>query len=425
MKIALIVEEFPSLSQTFVLNQIIGLIERGHEVDIFGAIPKAQPKIHPDVEKYHLLERTYYQQRIPGNYFLRLLKGIGLLLTNFHKDPMVVVRSLNVINYGRQAASLRLLYQTIPYLGKKSYNIIHCHFGHNGRKILVLRELGLLQGKLSVTFHGVDVSKRIQIQGDRIYDELFAKAELFLPISDNWKHKLIKLGYDEKKIIVHRMGIDCEHFSFIPRRLHPDGKVRLVTICRLVEKKGVEYGIRAVAELAKTQPNIEYHIIGDGRLKNQLQQLVLELNVGNLVKLHGWQQQSEIINFLKSSDIFLAPSVTSREGDQEGIPVVLMEAMARGLPVVSTQHSGIPELVKDGVSGFLVPERDVDGLVEKLNYLIEHPEVWSEMGRAGRMYVQEHHDIHKLNDRLVEIYQELYRGQKTEYSSQERNPCSC
>jgi colanic acid/amylovoran biosynthesis glycosyltransferase len=102
--------------------------------------------------------------------------------------------------------------------------------------------------------------------------------------------------------------------------------------------------------------------------------------------------------------------VTTENGDQEGIPVALMEALSQGLPVLSTQHSGIPELVQDGKFGFLVPERDVDALAEKLEYLIEHPELWPKMGRAGRDYVARHHDINRLNDQLVNLYQRLLNG---------------
>lgn len=162
----------------------------------------------------------------------------------------------------------------------------------------------------------------------------------------------------------------------------------------------------------KTYQNIEYNIVGNGPLMENLQQLIETLNVSNSVKLVGWRQQLEIIDLLKSANILLAPSITSKSGDQEGIPVTLMEAMATGLPIVSTQHSGIPELVENGVSGFLVPERDVDALIEKLGYLIEHPNIWSAMGKAGRAYVEKHYDINKLNAQLIEVYRHLQSSQK-------------
>jgi colanic acid/amylovoran biosynthesis glycosyltransferase len=120
--------------------------------------------------------------------------------------------------------------------------------------------------------------------------------------------------------------------------------------------------------------------------------------------------QNECLKLYQEANIFILPSVTSDNEDQEGTPVVLMEAQAMGLPVISTFHSGIPEVVVEGKSGFLVPEKDVDALAEKLEGLIEHPEIWPEMGRYGRKFVEERYDIKKLNQQLVEIYQNLISG---------------
>lgn len=154
MKIALLAGGvFPSLSKTFIINQITELIDRGHEVDIYAAEPDTQNIVHPDVEKYNLWNRIYYD-RVPQNSLVRLLKTPGILLANFYREPTVILRSFNIFKYGKQALSLRLFYQAIPYLGKQPYDIIHCHFGYNGLKGQALRELGVLQGKLIVTFHG-------------------------------------------------------------------------------------------------------------------------------------------------------------------------------------------------------------------------------------------------------------------------------
>jgi glycosyltransferase involved in cell wall biosynthesis len=180
---------------------------------------------------------------------------------------------------------------------------------------------------------------------------------------------------------------------------------------RLAEKKGVEYGIRAVSEALKKSQHVEYKIAGDGPLKGKLQSLIAELKVGDKIELVGWKSQGEIADLLEKSDILLAPSVTTENGDEEGIPGVIMEAFAHGLPVVSTCHASIPEVVKDGESGVLVPERDVDGLAEKLKFLIAQPGLRAAMGRKGRDFVDEHYNIEKLNDRLVEIYQGLSLGE--------------
>lgn len=413
MRIAFIVYVFPKLSETFILNQITGLIDRGHAVDIFAHRRDDTSKMHPDVTKYRLLNRTHYSPLLPKNKILRILKGILLVLANLHKGPLVLLRSMNVFKYGRQAASLRLLYLSIPFIQREcNYDIIHCHFGPNGLRGGRMRDLGAIQGKLITTFHGYDMSSYVRQQGNDVYNNLFDKGDLFLPISERWKSRLIELGCDENKILVHRMGVDSGKLSLSMPESGNVKQIRILTIARLLEKKGVEDGIRAVSKLSSKYDNFEYNIVGDGPLREQCDRLIAESRMGDTIHLLGWKDQEEVYDLIVNSHIFLCPSVTSTNGDQEGIPVSLMEAMEVGLPIISTRHSGIPELVKDSISGFLVPERDVDALAEKLIYLIEHPEIWPEMGRAGRAYVEANYDINKLNNRLVEIYQELLENER-------------
>jgi len=411
MKIAFIVNEFPSLSQTFVLNQITGLIDRGHAVDIFADYPGPTSKFHEDVKNYHLNERISYPIAIPKNKVRRLFQSFRFIFKLFRKNTWPIIHSLDIFKYGRKAASLTLLFQIIPFLEKGPYDIVHCHFGPCGNFGALLKDLKATKGKIITTFHGYDLSKYLHSSKNGVYEYLFGKGDLFLPISGNWQEKLIELGCNQEKIVVHRMGIDATKFAFNPRKPKFEDNVQLVTIARLVEKKGVEVGIQAVATVLKKFPNLEYKIIGDGPLKNQLERLIEDLKIGVSVQLLGWKEQDEVVEIMKSADILLAPSVTSHDGDQEGIPVVLMEALAQGLPVVSTYHSGIPELVQDENSGLLVRERDVNGLVDKLEYLLVHQEIWAEMGKKGRSQVEKNYEINKLNDQLVDLYRKLLNGE--------------
>ena len=405
MKIAFIVTEFPKLSETFILNQITGLLELGHEVEIFAFYNPKEKKVHDDVEKYRLMERVHYFN-IPDSMIKRALKAIFLIITNFHKSPIKILKSLNVFKYGKKALSLKLLYVVVPFLGKK-FDIIHCHFGPNGIIGAYLKEVGI-NSKLITTFHGYDMSMFISSHGEDIYKNLFLKGDLFMPISEHWKKKLIEMGCEEGKIIVHRMGIDVEKFEFSERR--KTGTIKILSVGRLVEKKGHEYAIKALAKVVnKNGKDIIYRIVGDGPLKDKLMSLAEELGIEDCVEFMGNVEDEELLKLYKESHIFILPSVTASDGDQEGIPVVLMEAQAMGLPVISTYHSGIPEVVIDGKSGFLVPEKDVDALAEKMEFLVEHPELWSEMGRHGREFVEKHYDIRRLNKRLVEIYRNLIR----------------
>ena len=406
MRVAFIVHHFPSLSETFILNQVTGLLDRGHEVDIYTEAPGNLKKIHPDVIKYRLLERTYYLPSIPGNLLWRLIYGIKLLPKNLILSPTVTLQALNLFRHGSLAASLRLLYSVTPTL-TEPYDIIHCQFGTQGFRGIWFRIANCPQAKLITIFRGHDISRFVKEQGAEIYQELFQAGDFFLANCEFFRQKAIRLGCPPEQITVHFSGLDVSKFIFKPRFLSLNDKIRVVTTGRLVEKKGIEYVIRAVAHLAKQYPMLEYHIIGEGPLRSDLEQLIQSLEVSHVVKILGWKTEHEIIEILDQSHIFVAPSVTSQEGDQDAPINVLKEAMAMGLPVISTHHGGIPELVEHGVSGFLVPERDVETLVERLSDLIEHPECWEAMGRAGRLFVETHFDLDVLNDRLVALYQKL------------------
>jgi len=407
MKVAFIVGRFPALSETFILNQITGLLDMGYDVEIFAQVNPNEKKVHSDVKKYHLIERTHYFS-MPRNKIKRILRAVYPIITNFHKGPIKTMKSLNIFKYRKKALSLTLLYLLIPFLDKK-FDIIHCHFGPNGIIGSLLKEIGV-EGEIITTFHGYDMSTFILSNGSDVYKDLFLNGDLFLPISEFWKKKLVKLNCNEKKIMVHRMGINFKKFKYSERKIQPGEPVKILTIGRLVEKKGHEYAIKAIAKIVKKHKNLAYIIAGDGSLRGKLESLVSELGVGNYVKFLGVVEQNEVIKLYKQVHIFILPSVTANNGDQEGIPTVLMEAHATGLPIISTYHSGILEVVINAKSGFLVPERDIDALVEKLQYLIEHPELWSKMGRFGREFVEKHYNIKKLNQRLVEIYQNLIEG---------------
>jgi len=409
MKIAFLLGQFPVLSQTFIVNQIVGLIERGHRVDIFALEGWSdEAKVHPQVEKYHLLENTFDAPKPPENYGFRFLNALVLILKYGYKDPKMMLRSLNGFRYGKRLLSLRTLYATIPFLGGRDYDIIHCQFGVYGLQGMMLQKIGAISGQLVCSFRGFDVSQYPRQCGQQVYHSLFEETDVFaLANCEFFRQRVIELGCPEHRIIVHGSGTDCRQFAFAPRQKPSDGKVRIITIGRLVEKKGIEYGIRAIAQLTKTKPNLEYIIIGDGELRPALQQLIVDLGVENWVRLIGWQEQREIISLLERSHIFIAPCVTSKDGDQDAPVNTLKEAMAMGLPVISTWHGGIPELIEDGVSGFLVPERDAGAIAERLSHLIDRPELWPEMGKAGRDRVQEKYDINKLNDELVKIYRRL------------------
>jgi colanic acid/amylovoran biosynthesis glycosyltransferase len=396
-----LVDPFPALSETFILNQITGLLDRGFDVRILAA-RSAQPFAHADVTRHRLLERARWWSPIPRGRLARAAGGLGRLV----RGGAPALRALDRARYGHRAARLELLYWASDLGDGYESDIVYAHFGWNGLVAAMLADLGLLRGRLVTAFHGADLSWQVQASGPEHYQLLFERGELFLPVSEHWKAKLVALGADPARVAVHRMGIDCGRFAFRERR-HEGGPARLITISRLVEKKGVEFGLRAVAALAGRGLDVRYDVVGDGPLRASLTALAASLGVAERVTFHGWLEHEAVRDLLDRSHLALAPSVTAADGDQEGIPVSLMEAMALGLPVVTTRHSGIPELVEDGLSGVLVEERDVEGLAGALATLVARPELWPRMGRAGRERVAERHDIGRLNDRLADRFTAL------------------
>ena len=249
--------------------------------------------------------------------------------------------------------------------------------------------------------HGVDVSEELRRDPDS-YRELFAEGDLFLPISEVWRDKLLEAGCPPEKTVVHHMGVDTERYRFQPRHHSEGAPVNLLTVGRLVERKGLAAALRAVAGLAAEGVDARFTIVGDGPLRPELEALRDELGLQEQVRFLGWKDQENVVELMQRCDILLAPSRTTESGDQEGIPVTLMEAMASGMIVVSTWHSGIPELVEDGVSGVLVPERDIETLTDVLlRIVLEEGEAWPLVGEAARDKVYREFDVNNLNAVLV------------------------
>lgn len=397
MNIAFIVDEFPSVSQTFVLNQITGLLERGHRVDVFTHELKAGEQRHPDVERFGLLERTH-RLSCPINRWTRAVRGAGLCLRHARTNARAVLGSLNVFRYGRTASSLTLLFQAAPFF--RRYDILHCQFGHNGRLGAIIKKLGL-QRKLVVTFHGYDIRAALESDG-ALYGELWDQADCLIAISDYNRDHLLRFGGDPEKIVYHPNGIDCKRFSFKRAAARPRQAVRVLSVARLVEEKGLEFGIRALHRVKDRAPGeLQYDIIGEGPLRGRLQRLIAELGLSEQVRLLGAKSQDEVIQALRGSDILLAPSLA------EALPVSLMEAHAVGLPVLATHVGSVNQIVQDEVSGFLVAPGDTAALSRRLSELVEDPAKRVRMGRRGRCHVEQHFDIDRLNDRLVCLYQQL------------------
>jgi colanic acid/amylovoran biosynthesis glycosyltransferase len=406
MRVAFFLEGFPRLSETFILSQITGLIDRGIEVDIYAARPEPGTLTHPDVGRYDLLSRTHYHERPSDQLVSRNLRNLRLMARRVSADPIAVPKLLRLARHASMDTWLSPLYDAHPAARQRSYDIVHAHYGRLGTRAVMLRELGWMAGKVVTSFHAYDISSYVRDRGPGVYDLLFSRGDLFLPISLHGERKLLGLGCPKERLAVHRMGIDCRDLPFRRPRGGAGEPTRFVGIGRLVEKKGFEYLIDAFAK-SRARPRATLTLVGDGPLRNALRQRVADLELTQSVRLIGWQIQPVVRQLLVDSDVLVAPSVTAVSGDEEGIPVAIMEAMATGLPVISTWHAGIPELVNDGVSGLLVPERNCAALTTCLDTLHENRGLWPGMATAGRKIVESEYDVNSLNDELVRRYERI------------------
>lgn len=287
---------------------------------------------------------------------------------------------------------------------ENNVKLLHAHFGTEGYRYLKLKEN--MKIPMITTFYGFDVSKIPKIpQWKKNYIKLFQEGDLFLTEGNNMKNELIKLGCPENKIIVQHLGVDLNKFKFKPRTLSYDDNVTVLIAGSFREKKGIPYAIQAYAKVKEDHPDIKLRILGDGPMREQIEALIEKLGISSSVTLLGYKPHDVFLDEAMNAHIFMLPSITAQNGDTEGgAPVAILEAQATGLPVISSYHADIPEVVIDGESALLAPEKDVERLTNHLEYLVEHPDVWSKMGQAGRKHVERVYDVMVQVRKLEGIY---------------------
>lgn len=406
MKLTFFTMRFPVASETFVLNQVTHFIDAGYDVEIISVFPGDLVNRHGAFDEYGLAAKTHYllpEEKISLKD--KLGQRLKLVLPKITKVSLL--RSLNVRRYGAQSS--KLLLPAIVANARQTYvaDIFLVHFGYAGALANKLRELGILKGKQATVFHGADISRRhILDEHKQDYRNLFQQSELMLPISHLWQNKLIEMGCPPEKIHVTRMGIEPEKFNFQPRdAFHTP--LRIVSVARLTEKKGLDVAVKASAILKQRGGRFQYTIIGNGDQDRMMRDFIAREEMDDYVTMPGFKPQEEIRQALNQADIFLLPSKTAADGDMEGIPVALMEAMAVGLPVVSTFHSGIPELIENDVSGWLVKEDDAEALAETLLKLSEGAVDVAPVVAAARQKVETEFNQHIAYRELAQILEQM------------------
>jgi glycosyltransferase involved in cell wall biosynthesis len=281
--------------------------------------------------------------------------------------------------------------------------LLHIYFGHIAVHLLPL--IRAWKHPSIVSFHGADVMVDMEKPAYREATlQMLEAVGLVLVRSESLRRALVDLGCDPKKIEIQRTGIPLDEFPFRDRADPKNGEWQFVQAGRLIEKKGLPVTLRAFSTFLKQYPNATLTIAGEGPLLPELQKLARELTVAERVSFTGFISQEQLREIYYRSHIFLHPSQTGRDGNQEGVPNSMLEAMATGLPVFATEHGGIPEAIENGMSGVLVPERDDEALGRALLDAARDPASLSQIARRGADAVRQNFDLSTQAQRLEEVY---------------------
>lgn len=297
-------------------------------------------------------------------------------------------------------------------------DILHSHFGPVGWKnFQALRPFAsksIKNIKQVVTFYGQDVDHlpKVSPVWKSRYREMFRRIDLVLCEGNHMAEKVKALGCPPDRIQVNHLGVDLDRIAFIPRIKREDEPFRVLMAAAFRPKKGYLYGLKALESLI-SKYDIEITLVGDAtgdveslQEKESIKKLVKSSKLSGKVRFTGFLSQESLYKESLQHHLYLAPSVTAENGDSEGgAPVSIIEMSAGGMPVVSSRHCDIPEVIQEGKSGLLANERDITGLAEKLSYLFDNPGKWLELSQNARKHLEEEYDAKKQGKRLSDLYE--------------------
>jgi colanic acid/amylovoran biosynthesis glycosyltransferase len=347
-------------------------------------------------------------------------------VTKNHDGGFAVFSSENhtILDLGRDEKTYeKILFSTVKMLSKKQVtatkdfivankiDICHFHYGSDCGIFYPLQKYLTIPSVVS--FYGYDSSSFpeyfFRYGGRYLRNRVFNRVDAVLAMSPDMKKDLMKAGCPEEKIIVHYYGTDCSGF-YQERKYFNKEKINLLILASLVPQKGhvfLLHGIKKLVESGIT--NFMLRIIGTGELEQQLKKTVISLGITGFVSFIGAVRYGspEMMTEYQNADIFIHPSVIASNGDKEGIPGTIVEAMAAGLPVISTFHAGIPYIIENEKTGILVEEWDTQALAYSMKRLIEDCTLRESLGKAGQSYAMANLDLIEKEKELENIYIQL------------------
>jgi colanic acid/amylovoran biosynthesis glycosyltransferase len=303
----------------------------------------------------------------------------------------------------RKARNEYLFYDEL--VEREEVALLHAHFGYEGGRLLRAQQRS---GRpLLTTFYGADATEYARYpRWMAQYRRLFERGALFLAEGGAMAERLVSLGCPADKVRVWHLGVDVERIAFVERKRSEH--VRLLICAGFKEKKGIPWALRGLAMALQRAPfDYSLTLIGDGDDRSDIEREVDALGLRPHTSFRGMLPYAQVVDELSLHDILLQTSVTAANGDGEGgAPVILLDAQASGMPIVGSTHADIPEYVRDGESGFLAEERDVEGIAERIQWLVERAD-WAAMGRAGRRHVETEYSAQRQTQALELIYDEV------------------
>lgn len=391
MNILYFVRNFPKLSESFVLNEVCGLKQQGHDVAVF-----AQQR--PSEEIHH---EEYEQLDVPVRYAKRpTLTDVPGIATPEIINHRVLGQCLYRAHPKHHAKSLLLARQCIEFIEDLDRDIDHIH-GHfaNNNKIPAAYVAAYYGISCTVTAHAAGIFAN---PNPRMLHVLFDRFDrIIVPSRYNRSYLREQFGVT-KPVDVVPATTRVSKFEPTDHEI----PTRLFTVARLTEKKGIVYAIEAVARLVNTYPDIEYHIVGTGELEDDLRRHASDLGVANQVSFLGNVSDERLRQEYDEAAAFVLPCVIAADGDRDGSPVVIKEAMAMKTPCISTTVTGIPEMIDDSVNGHLVEPRDTDALAAAIVAIFDDDEDRKRMGEKARETIREDYSLEVAVGRLLTSFGE-------------------
>lgn len=340
----------------------------------------------------------------PTQYIPQIRQVPGFDYIHLIKEPKFLT-DLSLLN--EKVYYLNQIYSPEEYVQNNKVSILHAHHGQLGVLMLPFKKKTKLP--LVTSIRGVDATLANQPVGYlENMKKLFKEGERFFPVCQYLGQRIADWGCPQEKIRVLYGGVDLDQFIY--RKPKIDGTQNILAVGRLVEKKGHHILMKAFSKIKYKYPKATLTIIGRGPMESELISLANKLELGDSFHLLNHLPKEKVREKMHNASLFCAASITSSKGDVEGIPNVLKEAMATGVPVISTTHAGIPELITHNKEGFLVNENDVYELAAALDYMLTYTKKWKDYSIAARKKVELQFDQKKQLVQQANYYKELLGG---------------